>query len=151
MNESEKRRMNEPNPPSKSKYRVAAYLRLGSHCQDADMFRTIQEERLSSFISQHDEWKLEAAFSDIGFTEKEERPGLHALINGCDEGRYDIVLAASISSLSRDRRRFLRLAKHITRNGRRLVFLKEGYALDTESIETQLQLLRAIERSVRHA
>ena len=76
---------------------------------------------------------------------------MHALINGCDEGRYDIVLAASISSLSRDRRRFLRLAKHITRNGRRLVFLKEGYALDTESIETQLQLLRAIERSVRHA
>lgn len=151
MNESEKRRMNESNMPSQSKYRVAAYLRLGSHCQDADMFRTIQEERLRSFISQHDEWKLEAAFSDIGFTEKEERPGLHALLNGCDEGRYDIVLAGSILSLSRDRRRFLRLAKHITRNGQRLVLLKEGYALDTESIETQFQLLRAIERSVRHA
>ena len=85
------------------KQRVAAYARVSSEKEEAAHSLSAQISYFNKLISSHPDWEFVEIFADRGLTgTKDNRPEFQRMLNACQEGKIDIILAKSITRFARN-------------------------------------------------
>lgn len=106
--------------------RVALYARYSSDNQSVssieDQFRICREQAV------REKWKVTATYKDAAISGASVilRPGVQALLQDAQAGKFDLVVAEALDRLSRDQADVATLYKHLRFAGVRIVTLAEG-------------------------
>jgi DNA invertase Pin-like site-specific DNA recombinase len=106
--------------------RIALYARYSSDNQSVasieDQFRICRE------FAAHEKWEVVGTYHDAAISGAGVilRPGVQALLQDAQCGRFDVVLAEALDRVSRDQADVAMLFKHLRFAGVRIVTLSEG-------------------------
>src|SRR5271166_2357971 len=106
--------------------RVALYARYSSDNQSVasieDQFRICREH------AEREQWKIVSAYRDAAVSGASVilRPGLQALLQDAQRGKFERVLAEALDRVSRDQADVATLFKHLRFAGVQIVTLSEG-------------------------
>ncbi len=106
--------------------RVALYARYSSDNQNAasidDQFRLCREQ------VEREGWSVVATYHDAAISGASVtlRPGMQALLQEAQAGRFDVVLAEALDRISRDQADVATLFKHLRFAGVEIVTISEG-------------------------
>ena len=106
--------------------RTALYARYSSDNQSVasidDQFRICRDQ------AAREKWKVVGAYNDAAISGASVtlRPGIQALLQDAQAGKFDIVLAEALDRVSRDQADVAILYKHLKFAGVRIVTLAEG-------------------------
>jgi site-specific DNA recombinase len=106
--------------------RVALYARYSDDNQRAasiaDQFRICREE------AGREQWEVVGVYDDAAISGASMilRPGVQALVQDAQRGKFDVVLAEALDRMSRDQADVATLFKHLRFAGVRIVTLAEG-------------------------
>ncbi|MCY6379385.1 recombinase family protein [Hoeflea prorocentri] len=106
--------------------RVAFYARYSSDNQNAasieDQFRLCREQ------AEREGWTVAATYQDAAISGASVtlRPGMQALLQEAQAGRFDVVLAEALDRISRDQADVATLFKHLRFAGVEIVTVAEG-------------------------
>lgn len=106
--------------------RVALYARYSSDMQSMssieDQFRVCREQ------AAREKWKVAGAYKDAAISGASVtlRPGIQALLQDAQAGKFDLVLAEALDRVSRDQADVAIIYKHLKFAGMRIVTLAEG-------------------------
>ncbi|MGO8868334.1 MAG: recombinase family protein [Alphaproteobacteria bacterium] len=106
--------------------RVALYARYSTDNQSAnsieDQFRICREH------ADRQEWKVIATYHDAAISGASVilRPGVQALLQDAQRGKFEVVLAEALDRVSRDQADVATLFKHLRFAGVQIVTLSEG-------------------------
>src|SRR3546814_3240297 len=123
--------------------RAALYARYSSDNQSVasieDQFRICRDQ------ATREKWKVMGTYKDAAISGASVtlRPGIQALLQDAQAGKFDIVLAEALDRVSRDQADVAILYKHLKFAGVRLVTFAEG-----EISELHVGLKRSEERRV---
>lgn len=105
--------------------RVALYARFSSALQSEASIE--DQERLCRERALRDGWTVTAVYSDRAISGASLlRPGLQALLEGAQAGKFAVVLTEALDRLSRDQADVAALFKRLTFAGVNIVTLSEG-------------------------
>jgi site-specific DNA recombinase len=122
--------------------RVAAYARVSVDTDAAEHSITNQIENYSRYIRQNPCWSFVGVYADDGYTgTKADRPGFQNLLEDCEAGRIDLILAKSISRFARNTVDLLNTLRHLKEKGINVHFEKENIDSSSPSGELMLTLL----------
>ena len=146
------------NPEEKTKQR-AGILRVAAYCRVS----TKSEEQASSYetqvavykqkIAEEPGWKLAGIYADRGIsgTQAERRPEFLRMIQDCEDGKIDVVIAKSVSRFSRNTLDAVNYIQKLKDMGIRLIFEKEGIDTDAEYSAMLLTVLAAFAQEESHS
>lgn len=106
--------------------RAALYARYSSDAQNtasiADQFRLCREQ------AERERWRVVDTYQDAAVSGASVtlRPGVQALLQDAQAGRFDVVLAEALDRVSRDQADVATLFKHLKFAGVEIVTLAEG-------------------------
>jgi site-specific DNA recombinase len=106
--------------------KVALYARYSDDNQRAasiaDQFRICREH------AAREQWQVVSVYDDPGISGASMilRPGIQALVQDAQRGKFDLVLAEALDRMSRDQADIATLFKHLRFAGARIVTLAEG-------------------------
>jgi DNA invertase Pin-like site-specific DNA recombinase len=106
--------------------RVALYARYSNDNQSvasiADQFRICREH------AAQEKWQVAGVYDDAAISGASMilRPGVQALVQDAQRGKFDVVLAEALDRMSRDQADVATLFKHLRFAGVRIVTLAEG-------------------------
>lgn len=106
--------------------RIALYARYSSDMQSAssieDQFRICREQ------AAREKWKIVGSYKDAAISGASiiQRPGVQALLQDAQAGKFDIVLAEALDRISRDQADVATIFKHLKFAGAKIVTLAEG-------------------------
>lgn len=124
------------------KKRVAAYARVSVERELTRQSLDAQISRYSKLITSRKDWEYAGVFSDFGITgTRTDRPGFKALLDACESGSVDIVLAKSISRFARNTVDLLKVTRHLRELGVSVRFERENIDTMTTQGEVLLTLL----------
>ncbi|MGY6411659.1 MAG: recombinase family protein [Alkalilacustris sp.] len=105
--------------------RAAIYARFSTALQREASIE--DQERLCRERAEREGWRVVESFADRAISGSSLlRPGLQALIEGAQAGRFDVVIAEALDRLSRDQADVAALFKRLTFAGVAIVTLAEG-------------------------
>ena len=114
--------------------RVVIYIRVSTARQDQEGYSIpLQKDRLISFCKAKG-WVVAGVFIDPGHSGSSlDRPGIRALIDGVEAGKYDVVLVYKLDRLSRSQKDTLYLIEDVfMANNTDFVSMQESF--DTTTI-----------------
>ena len=106
--------------------RVALYARYSS---DTQSFASIEDQfRICREHAEREQWKVVGAYRDAAVSGASVilRPGLQALLQDAQRGKFERVLAEALDRVSRDQADVAMLFKHLRFAGVQIVTLSEG-------------------------
>lgn len=121
---------------TKENVRVAVYCRV----QEAGGSKALrlQAKSLQKIVAEHPGWTLAGTFSDrANGTDLAKLPQLNRLLELCNEGGVDLILAVSVSRIGRNSSQVLRCLRWL--NERRV-----GVIFQKEQIDTRMNPLLMI-------
>ena len=129
-------------PTLPNRKRVAAYARVSSG-KDAMLHSlSAQISYYSDYIQRHGEWEYVGVYADEAFTgTKEERPEFQRLINGCRNGKIDMVITKSIARFARNTVTMLEIVRELKLLGIDVYFEKENIHSISGDGEVMLTIL----------
>lgn len=109
---------------TKENVRVAVYCRV----QEAGGSKALrlQAESLQKIVAEHPGWTLAGTFSDrANGTDLAKLPQLNRLLELCDGGGVDLILAVSVTRIGRNRSQVLRCLQWLKERRIGVIFQKE--------------------------
>ena len=106
--------------------RIALYARYSSDNQSTssieDQFRICREQ------AEREKWKVVTSYKDAAISGASItlRPGIQALLQDAQAGKFEVVLAEALDRVSRDQADVAMLYKHLKFAGVRIITLAEG-------------------------
>lgn len=132
--------------------KVAIYCRVAS--PDQAQFCHQQKDRLTKYAEAQG-WVVQDIFMDIGTPSHSQRPAAQKMLEGCKMGRYDAVVTASISRLSRNMPDLLKIVQQLKANGVIGVFVTEQITTDSPEWDKFSaiygQILQSERASLKHS
>ena len=130
------------NFPILKRLKVAAYARVSVESELAEHSITNQIETYSRYIQSRANWDFVGVYADSGFTgTKANRPGFQRMLEDCEAGKIDLILAKSISRFARNTVDLLNTLRHLKERGINVHFEKENIDSTSPSGELMLTLL----------
>ena len=122
--------------------KVAAYVRVSVEKELTEHSFVAQLDHFSTIIKARPDWINAGVYSDYGITgTKLDRPGFKALMEACDAGKIDLILAKSISRFCRNTVDLLNTVRHLRDKGINIHFERENMDTMSDSGELLLSLL----------
>ena len=105
--------------------RAAIYARFSTQMQSA---ASIEDQvRLCQDRAMREGWSIGPVHTDMALSGASmQRPGLLALLDDAEAGRFDVIIAEALDRLSRDQADIATLFKRLSFHGVRMVTLAEG-------------------------
>ena len=122
--------------------RVAAYVRVSVEKELTEHSFVAQLDHCSKIIKARPDWVNAGVYSDYGITgTKLDRPGFKALMEACNAGKIDLILAKSISRFCRNTVDLLNTIRVLRDKGINVHFERENMDTISDSGELLLSLL----------
>ena len=88
----------------KKKLKVAAYARVSTESEEQESSYEAQVSHYTVLIKTNPDWEFAGIYADEGIsgTQAKKRPEFLRMINDCEQGRIDMVIAKSISRWARN-------------------------------------------------
>lgn len=107
--------------------RTAIYARVDAGKQGDECAEQVQ--RLKTHIAQDADRRLMGVYVDDGVPANAYRPEWEKLLADCDAGRYDEILAVSLSRLERKTYKLRQSKERLTRSNVRIVTMQGDHTL----------------------
>lgn len=130
-------------PPLAKRKKVAAYARVSKETERLLHSVSAQVSYYSSLIQKNPEWEYAGVYADSGIsgTGIKERDEFQRMIEDCEAGKIDIVLAKSISRFARNTVDLLDIVRHLKSIGVEVRFEKENISSFSGDGELMLSIL----------
>lgn len=123
--------------------KVAAYARVSMETERLHHSLAAQVSYYSALIQKNPEWVYAGVYADEGIsgTNAEKRAEFQRMLDDCETGKIDIILAKSISRFARNTVDLLETVRHLKELGIEVRFEKEGINSLSGDGEVMLTLL----------
>lgn len=120
--------------------RVAAYCRVSTDGEDQAGSLRSQQSYFRAYIEQNRGWSFTEVFADSGAsgTSTRGRDAFHRMIQGAEEGRFDLILTKEVSRFARNTVDALEYTRKLKALGVGVVFLSDN--IDTRENDGELRL-----------
>lgn len=107
--------------------RVAAYCRVSTGSEEQLESLETQKSHYEEYISSNPEWEYAGLYYDEGITGRRKglRPSLTQMMQDCESGKIDVILAKSLSRFARNIADCLELVRILQNLGFQIYFEKE--------------------------
>lgn len=105
--------------------RTAIYARVGAGKQGGGC--TAQIQQLKEYVENDARRSLNGVYADDGVSANAHRPQWEQLLADCDAGKYDEILAVSLSRLERNSSKFSQLVGRLANANVRIATMQEDH------------------------
>ncbi|MBO5569705.1 MAG: recombinase family protein [Clostridia bacterium] len=130
----------------KKKLKVAAYARVSTESEEQESSYEAQVSHYTVLIKTNPDWEFAGIYADEGIsgTQAKKRPEFLRMINDCEQGRIDMVIAKSISRWARNTLDSLTYIRKLKDLGIPVIFEKENINTMDASGELLLTIMASL-------